>query len=117
MTVEEERDAWQRAAESQNRQWSQKCTELTELRAELEQVRGERDEACEELETLKALIEGESWAGAVMRQERDKARQYLEDAQEALANIVRRCPRDCTRESYCGVCAVALNALPKGYAL
>ena len=84
MTAEEERDAWQRAAESQNRQWSQKCTEVTELRAEFERVQGERDEACEELETLKALIEGEPWAGAVTRRERDKAREEREDARETV---------------------------------
>jgi hypothetical protein len=117
MTAEEERDAWQRAAESQNRQWSKKCTEVTELRAEFERVQGERDEACEELETLRALIEGEPWAGAVMRRERDKAREDLEDAREALANTIRKCPRNCTRESYCGVCEIALVALPEDYEL
>ena len=84
MTAEEERDAWKRAAESQNRQWSQKCTEVTELRAEFERVQGERDEACEELETLRALIEGEPWAGAVTRRERDKAREERDDARETV---------------------------------
>lgn len=117
MTLEEERDSWKRAAEAQNRQWSEKCTELTETRAELERVEGERDEACEELETLRALIEGEPWAGAVMRRERDKACEELEDAREALANVVRKCGRICTRVSYCGPCGVALAALPEDYDL
>lgn len=33
-----ERDGWQRAAESQNRQWSQKCEALTEERARREEL-------------------------------------------------------------------------------
>lgn len=43
--AENDRDAWKRAAEMQNRQWSQKCTELTELRAETEKLTREREEA------------------------------------------------------------------------
>lgn len=38
--VTAERDSWKRAAESQNRQWSAKCTQVTELRAEVEALRG-----------------------------------------------------------------------------
>lgn len=37
--AEAERDDWRRAAKYQNRQWSQKCTEATELRASLEKAR------------------------------------------------------------------------------
>lgn len=36
-----ERDGWQRAAESQNKQWSRKCEEVTELRAEADALRAE----------------------------------------------------------------------------
>jgi DNA repair exonuclease SbcCD ATPase subunit len=34
-----ERDSWKRAAESQNKQWSAKCEEVTELRAENERLK------------------------------------------------------------------------------
>lgn len=40
-----ERDSWKSAAESQNRQWSQKCTEGTELRADFERIHWEQREA------------------------------------------------------------------------
>lgn len=35
----------------------------------------------------------------------------------ALANVVRSCRMNCTHESYCGTCAIALSALPKDYPL
>lgn len=55
-----------------------------EARQEHDQLRAERDEACEELETLRAIIEGEPWAGAVILRERDKAREERDDAREAI---------------------------------
>lgn len=39
----------------------------------------------------------------------------LKQAQEALAGIIRQCRNDCDRETYCGVCEVALGALPENY--
>lgn len=37
--------------------------------------------------------------------------------QEALANVVRGCRLNCTRELNCGICARALRALPEDYEL
>lgn len=39
------------------------------------------------------------------------------DAWAALASIVRRCQYNCSRASYCGTCAVALQGLPENYDL
>lgn len=68
--------------------------EMEKLCAELEQVKAERDEARGELETLRALVEGEPRAGAVVLRERDQARAELAAARR----------RGCTRESCCGTC-------------
>jgi len=38
-------------------------------------------------------------------------------AYAALANVVRSCRLNCTRENNCGICAKAIAALPKGYEL
>jgi len=77
-----------------------------ELQAEVDSLRAERDEACEELETIRALVEGEAWAGLVVLRERDKAR-------DALETLVIRC--GCTRKSYCGTCDLALAVLPETF--
>jgi len=75
--VRANRDAYEEACRLQ-------VLERADLEARLKQALEERDEACEELETLRALIEGEPWAGAVMRRERDKAREELDDARESV---------------------------------
>lgn len=77
-----------------------------ELQTEVDSLRAERDATREELETVRALVEGEPWAGAVVLRERDRAR-------AALERIVRRC--GCTRESYCGTCELALAVLPESF--
>lgn len=71
--VRANRDAYEEACRLQ-------VLERTDLQARLKQALEERDEACEELETLRALIEGEPWAGAVVRRERDSAREERDDA-------------------------------------
>jgi chromosome segregation ATPase len=47
---------WQRAAESQNRQWARKCEEVTEARAEVERL----DAELADLEAKLSLVEGRS---------------------------------------------------------
>ena len=55
----------------------------------LDEALRERDEACEELEVLRGLIEGETWAGAVLRRERDEARSALEESEHAMHLRIR----------------------------
>ena len=57
----------------------------------LSHVAAERDEACEELETLRGLIEGEPWAGAVLR--RDFV--HLQERVEAAGEIISANGCDC----------------------
>lgn len=68
--------------------------DLDRLADDYNAMRRERDEACEELEVLRGLIEGETWAGAVLRRERDAARAALGEAWMAggvsLADGIRR---------------------------
>ena len=52
------------------------------LRARVEELEGQFSESSGELELTRALIEGEPWAGAVMRRERDEARVKLEEIAE-----------------------------------
>lgn len=76
ITAARERDEWQRAAESQNRQWSQKCEALTEERARREElaaqllatqqdryrILSERDALRAEVERMRAVVKAASSA-------------------------------------------------------
>jgi hypothetical protein len=46
---------------------------VSQLVLDLDKARAERDEARDEVETLRAAIDGEPWGGAVLRQQRDEA--------------------------------------------
>ncbi len=55
LAAEAERDAWKRAAESQNRQWSEKCTQLMEERARREATEAEVSRLRERIGDLEGL--------------------------------------------------------------
>ena len=44
--------------------------------------------------------------------ERDEARAEVERLRYALKGMVNTCRLDCTAASHCGVCAIAIRALP-----
>ena len=64
-----------------------------EARQEYDRLREQRDEAAEELETLKALVEGEPWAGAVMRRERDNLSRELDRVKKEKDKIYEELER------------------------
>jgi len=74
-TVTADRDGWKRAAESQNRQWSQQCERLTEERAAHEATKAERGQ-------WKALCEAHL-SGVIAFQ------QALESTQRKLADMTQ----------------------------
>lgn len=64
------------------------CEKYEKYESKLAEALRERDAACEELEVLRGLIEGEPWAGAVLRRERDEARSVLREFFDASKNSV-----------------------------
>lgn len=84
------------------------------------------DEAGAEIDKVRAVFShgaeddrwrpGETAVDALIR-EHGEQREALRVAHEALANMVRRCKYDCTRESYCGLCEGTFSVLPKDYDL
>lgn len=68
-----ERDEWQRAAESQNRQWSQKCEALTEERARREELAAQL--LATQQDRHRILMERDEMAAAA--RERDEAWAFL----------------------------------------
>ena len=57
------------------------------LRKRVEELEGQLSEASGELELTRALIEGEPWAGAVMRRERDEAREERDAARAEVERL------------------------------
>jgi len=57
------------------------------LRKRVEELEGQLSEASGELELTLALIEGEPWASAVMRRERDEAREERDAARAEVERL------------------------------
>ena len=71
-----------------------------ELRDALRQALLERNEACEELEVLRGLIEGEPWAGAVLRRDFVHLQERVEAAGEIISANGCDCECDHVAESH-----------------
>jgi len=78
---------------------------VVELLAEVDSLQAERDELSKELELARGLIDGEPWAGAIVKRERDKAYEVLRD-------LAHRCKYNCTRKSCCSTCELIFAVLP-----
>jgi DNA repair exonuclease SbcCD ATPase subunit len=77
-------ERWKRAAVSQNRQWSVKCVEATELRAEVERLQTERHMLELQFESAKKATE--AWADKFELSERER---LTAERDEALAMVER----------------------------